>query len=54
MYMNSEILRAVYQHELLSEKNLEAVFHAHKKVKFSKGDYILNLGSKTQLNNKVY
>jgi CRP-like cAMP-binding protein len=43
--MNSEILRAVYQHELLSEKNLEAVFHAHKKVKFSKGDYILNLGT---------
>lgn len=40
--MKSDVLRAAYQHDLLSETDLAQVCDAHHQVTFSKGDKILN------------
>jgi len=37
-------LKQVYQHPLLQSEDLEAIFGAHKKVMFNKGDFLLREG----------
>lgn len=37
-------LQIIYQHPLLSSKELQTIFEAHKKVTFNKGDFILKSG----------
>ena len=37
-------LQTIYQHPLLSSKELQNIFEAHRKVTFNKGDFILKSG----------
>ncbi len=43
--MKSDALRAVYQHELLSDEDLKAICDAHHEITFSKGQHILETGT---------
>lgn len=43
--MKSDALRSMYQHELLSEKDLASVCDAHHPITFSKGEHILKTGT---------
>lgn len=39
-----EALKTLYQHPLLTEKELDIIFKAHEKVIFNKGDFLLKKG----------
>lgn len=43
--MDNPVLRAAYQHQLLTEKDLKLVCDAHERVTFRKGSPILEIGS---------
>jgi len=45
LLMNNDILRTAYQHELLSEKDLQTVCNAHEQLTIAKGELILEIGS---------
>lgn len=42
--MKNELLTQVYRHPLINEEQLNKIMNAHKKILFTKGDYILKTG----------
>ncbi len=43
--MISETLQKTYRHPLLVQKDLEAVYNAHRKIIFKKGEHVLEAGT---------
>lgn len=42
--MSNHVLTSLYQHPLITPKELQTISDAHEKVKFSKGDFLLKKG----------